>query len=160
MGPVQMLKVDISDGFYRVNMNIEDIPKLGVAFPTEPGQEKLVAFPLVLPMGWKNSPPIFSTATETVADLANQQLSMSTHPLPHKMDDAAEAVASPTPPIHPATRTKKGAHKLPTPSTEPSESSLERQTCGAACRDTCPRTKRPMPTAPVPACCLCRCVRR
>eukprot|EP00985_Skeletonema_marinoi_P022479 scaffold14376_cov92-Skeletonema_marinoi.AAC.1 len=39
------------------------------------------------------------------------------------MDDAAEAVASPTPPIHPAvpTRTKKGAHKLPTPSTEPSE---------------------------------------
>ena len=102
MGPVQMLKVDISDGFYRVNMNIEDIPKLGVAFPTEPGQEKLVAFPLVLPMGWKNSPPIFSTATETVADLANQRLSMSTHPLPHKMDDAAEAVASPTPPIHPA----------------------------------------------------------
>ena len=45
LGPVQMLKVDISDGFYRVNMNIEDIPKLGVAFPTEPGQEKLVAFP-------------------------------------------------------------------------------------------------------------------
>ena len=103
LGPVQMLKVDISDGFYRVNMNIEDIPKLGVAFPTEPGQEKLVAFPLVLPMGWKNSPPIFTTATETIADLANQRLSSHIRPPPHKMDDAAEAVPSPVPPIHPPT---------------------------------------------------------
>ena len=100
-GPVQMLKVDISDGFYRINMNIEDIPKLGVAFPTEPGQEKLVAFPLVLPMGWKNSPPIFSTATETIADLANQRLSTNIQPPPHKMDEAAEKVASPAPPTQP-----------------------------------------------------------
>ncbi len=68
-------------------MNIEDIPKLGVAFPTEPDQEKLVAFPLVLPMGWKNSPPIpiFSTAAETFVDLANQRLSSHAQPLPHKM---------------------------------------------------------------------------
>ena len=51
------MKVDLSDGFYRVNLNIDDIPKLGVAFPTEPGQEPLIALPLVLPMGWKNSPP-------------------------------------------------------------------------------------------------------
>lgn len=101
LGPVQMLKVDISDGFYRINMNIEDIPKLGVAFPTEPGQEKLVAFPLVLPMGWKNSPPIFTTATETVADLANQRLSANIQPPLHKLDEAAEKVVSPAPPIHP-----------------------------------------------------------
>ncbi len=95
----------MSDGFYRVNMNIEDIPKLGVAFPTEPGQEKLLAFPLVLPMGWKNSPLIFSTVTETIAVLvlANQRLSSHIRPLPHKMDDAAEAVPSPVPPIHPPT---------------------------------------------------------
>ena len=31
----------------------------------------MVAIPLTLPMGWKNSPPLFCTATETVADLAN-----------------------------------------------------------------------------------------
>ena len=36
--------------------------------------EPLVAFPLVLPMGWKNTPPIFCTATETVTDLANHRL--------------------------------------------------------------------------------------
>ena len=70
-GPVLMFKYDISDGFYHVNLNMEDIPKLGVDFPTMPGAGPLVAFPLVLPVGWKNSPPIFSTATEIIADLAN-----------------------------------------------------------------------------------------
>ena len=37
VGPAKMLKVDISDGFDDINLNIEDIPKLGVVFPTEPG---------------------------------------------------------------------------------------------------------------------------
>ena len=71
LGPVQLLKLDISDGFYQVNLNIDDIPKLGIAFPTKPGEPHIVAFPLGLPIGWKNSPPIFSAATETIADLAN-----------------------------------------------------------------------------------------
>ena len=53
-GPVLMY--DISDGFYHVYLNMEDIPKLGVAFPTVSGAEPLVAFPLVLPVGWKNTP--------------------------------------------------------------------------------------------------------
>jgi len=33
-GYTEMLKVDLSDGFYRINLNIEDIPKLGVIFPS------------------------------------------------------------------------------------------------------------------------------
>ena len=57
--PVELMKVDMSDGFYRVGLNIDDIPKLGVAFPTQPGEEQLVALPLILPMGWKNSPSRF-----------------------------------------------------------------------------------------------------
>ena len=62
LGPVQPLKLDISDRFYRVNLNIDDIHKLGVAFPTKPGEPNLMAFPLVLSMGWKHSPPdIFSS---------------------------------------------------------------------------------------------------
>ena len=87
-----MLKVDISDGFYRTNLNIEDIPKLGVVFPTEPGHEPLIAFPLVLPMRWKSSPPIFSTATETMTDLAHQHIMSHTAPQPHHdmLDDQAE----------------------------------------------------------------------
>ena len=48
-GPVYLYKVDISDGFYRVWLHAEDIPKLGVAFLAEQAGEYLVAFPLVLP---------------------------------------------------------------------------------------------------------------
>ncbi len=70
-GLVHMTKLDISDGYFWIGLNIDDIPKLGVVFPTLPGDKHLIAFPLVLPMGWKNSPPIFLTATETIADIIN-----------------------------------------------------------------------------------------
>jgi hypothetical protein len=86
-GPVYLLKIDISDGFYRIDLNPDNIPHLGMAFPTCDGTEPLVAFPLVLPMGWKNSPPAFTTTTETIADLANEALQgqlTPTHPLDNK----------------------------------------------------------------------------
>ena len=51
LGPAKLMKVDLSDGFYRVNLNIDDIPKNGVVFPIMPSQESLIVFPLVLPMG-------------------------------------------------------------------------------------------------------------
>jgi hypothetical protein len=88
-----MIKLDISDGFYRIGLNIDDIPELGVVFPTLPGDKPLIAFPLVLPMGWSNSPPIFSTATETIADIANAQLSSGWLPLSHPLDDLAASVS-------------------------------------------------------------------
>ena len=93
LGPLHLIKLDISDGFYRIGLRIDDIPKLGVAFPTRPGEEKLIALPLVLPMGWKNSPPIFSAATETAADIANENLRKQKVPASHPLDDAAEAVS-------------------------------------------------------------------
>ena len=108
-GPVHMLKLDVSDGFYRIWLRLEDIPKLGVVFPSAPGEAPLVALPLVLPMGWKNSPPAFCTATETVADIANRQLRHFVHRRKHyhafvpkhKYDALAETVkveqASPLP---------------------------------------------------------------
>jgi len=86
LGPVYLLKLDISDGFYRIDLAIDDIPKLGVVFPTWPGEEPLVAFPLVLPMGWKNSPPIFSAATETAADIANENLQNNVPAAHHSLD--------------------------------------------------------------------------
>ena len=99
MGPVKLLKVDLSDGFYRVHLNVDDIAKLGVVFPTRPGEEQLVALPLVLPMGWKNSPPIFSALTETIADLANWRLKHGYPSPPHHLDDEAESIV----PEHPLT---------------------------------------------------------
>jgi hypothetical protein len=76
-GPVYMLKVDLSDGFYRVWLRPSDVPVLGVALPSLPDEEPLVAFPLILPMGWCESPPYFCCAlTETVADLTNDRTSL------------------------------------------------------------------------------------
>mmetsp|Transcript_6727 Transcript_6727/g.10939 ORF Transcript_6727/g.10939 Transcript_6727/m.10939 type:complete len:171 (+) Transcript_6727:1933-2445(+) len=55
-GPVLLNKTDLSDGFYRMCLNPDDIPKLGVIYPSRPGQkEAYVALPLVLPMGWAES---------------------------------------------------------------------------------------------------------
>jgi hypothetical protein len=87
-GPPHMIKLDISDGFYRIAICPNDIPKLGVVFPNRAGCQKLVALPLVLPMGWKNSPPVFSAATETAADIANDNINNhghipNQHPLEH-----------------------------------------------------------------------------
>ena len=69
-GPVYLAKVDLSDGFYRISLNDSAIAKLAVALPQFPGEEQLLALPLVLPMGWSESPPYFCAATETVADLS------------------------------------------------------------------------------------------
>ena len=73
-GPVQLNNMDLSDGFYYVDLNTNDVPKLGVVFHTKPCTKPMVALPLLLPMGWKNSPPAFSTGTETISDLSNQRI--------------------------------------------------------------------------------------
>ena len=73
-GPIYMMKVDIADGFYHVVLAPEDVPSIGVCLPPGPDGKTLVAFPLVLPMGWVESPPQFCAVTETVADLSNTVL--------------------------------------------------------------------------------------
>ena len=75
-GPVHMLKNDMSDGFYRIGITSSGSLKLAVILPADmvPGQPQLVALPLVLPMGWTESPPWFCAYTETVADLTNADL--------------------------------------------------------------------------------------
>jgi hypothetical protein len=90
-GPVQFMKLDIADGFYRVWLRAEDVPKLGVAVPSLPGEPPLVALPLALPMGWTESPPAFSAVTETIADVANRRLQRGAahKTAPHRLDAAA-----------------------------------------------------------------------
>ena len=84
-GDCYIYKVDVSDGFYRVWLCTSSVAKLGVVLPRIPGQPDLVAFPLVLPMGWTESPPYFSVLTETVCDLTNRDLERNirypSHPL-------------------------------------------------------------------------------
>ena len=69
-----MMKVDIADGFYCVGLAPEDVPSLGVYLPPGPDGKNMVASPLVLLMGWVESPPQFCAVTETMADLANTAL--------------------------------------------------------------------------------------
>ncbi|CAJ1939707.1 unnamed protein product [Cylindrotheca closterium] len=49
----------------------------------------MVAFPMVLPMGWVNSPPYFSAATKTAADLMNRRLQRNQKEPPHRLEDIA-----------------------------------------------------------------------
>ena len=96
-GAVHMIKVDVSDGFYRVGLKPSDIPKLAIAMPPVPGCPPLVVFPLVLPMGWTQSPPYFCALTETVADLANDALKTSDYGTqPHRLDELADTEPPPT----------------------------------------------------------------
>ena len=83
--PIYMMKVDIAYGYYRVGLAPEDVRSLGVCLPPGPDGKTLVAFPLVLPMGWVESLPQVCAVTETVADLANTALREKTQRLrtPH-----------------------------------------------------------------------------
>jgi hypothetical protein len=94
-GPVYISKLDIADGFYCIPLRVEDIPKLGIVFPKCPGEEQLVAFPLSLPMGWVHSPPFFTAATETVADLANASINYCNTAPPHRLEVMAETAPQP-----------------------------------------------------------------
>jgi hypothetical protein len=76
-GPVYLLKVDLADGFYRVPLASADLLALAVAFPHLPHEPKLVAIPLVLPMGWVASPPYFCSLTETITDVTNHRLTVN-----------------------------------------------------------------------------------
>jgi hypothetical protein len=100
LGPVYMSKIDIADGFYRIWVRARDVPKLGVLFPSDDGEEYLIGFPLALPMGWTESPKIFTAATETVADLTNSNLQAAVPFGPHRLDAVSE---SPVPDVPPAT---------------------------------------------------------
>ena len=100
-GPVYLSKIDISDGFYRIAVRTEDAPKLAVLFPTREGEPPLVGIPLVLPMGWCESPPSFCVATETTCDEAKDNIENTVRwestKRPHRLDVISESQAQPSP---------------------------------------------------------------
>jgi hypothetical protein len=100
-------------GPYRIWVRASDVPKLGILFPAESGEVYLVGFPLALPMGWTESPKIFTAATETVADMTNASLKSGDRFPAHHLDTISE-----TPPP-PATLPPKSTSSLETPSLPP-----------------------------------------
>jgi len=87
-GHVHTMKVDLSDGFYRVWLQARNCPKLALVLPDLDGNGRpLVAVPLALPMGWVESPPWFSAVTETGANMANHWLCRNFVKVPpHRLD--------------------------------------------------------------------------
>ena len=99
-GPTRAYKVDIGDGFYRVQLCTSGVLKLGVLLPPLLGEEPLVAFPLVLPMGWKESPPLFCHFTETACDLTNRDFEMRRRYPKHPLEDLAATADNEPHPDH------------------------------------------------------------
>jgi hypothetical protein len=91
VGPVYLSKINIADGFYRIAIHPDDIPKLAIMFPTQDGEKQLISLPLVLPMGWKQSHPLFKAAMETVADLANTKLQAKVSSQAHRLYAVSES---------------------------------------------------------------------
>jgi hypothetical protein len=90
MGPVYLSKIDIPDGFYRIAIRPKYEPKLATMFPTEKGEEQWVGFYLVLSMGWNQSAPLFTVATDIVAYLVNKKLHLKQSSSPHRLDMVSE----------------------------------------------------------------------
>jgi hypothetical protein len=90
---VFLSKIDVADAFYRIWIRSVDVPKLGVLFSDKDGEEQMVGLPLVPPMGWNQSPPILTAATEIVADLANQHLLTKEEVPPRLLDEVAETAS-------------------------------------------------------------------
>jgi hypothetical protein len=57
LGPVYLSKIDISNGFYRIAIRSEDVPKLAIMFPTEEGEEHLIVLPYGFAHWMETAPP-------------------------------------------------------------------------------------------------------
>jgi hypothetical protein len=92
-GPVYISKTDLADAFMRVWVWAPSIPVLGALIPHMPNEDPLIAFPMILPMGWVESPYYLCAVSETVADLANhRQWKGELLTAPHRLDELANTL--------------------------------------------------------------------
>jgi len=87
-----MSKVNLADGYYRVPLSAPAALNLAVVLPSS-RRCPLLALPLVLPMGWRDSPPYFCMVTETIADQTNN--GSRPHVSEHSQEPAAAALDIP-----------------------------------------------------------------
>jgi hypothetical protein len=100
-GTAYLAKIDVADAFMRIPLFAPHIAVLGALLPTYAGEEQLVAFPMILPMGWIESPQYLCAVTETIADMANELFAqpgrLTAH---HRLDSLADSrppAVAPTP---------------------------------------------------------------
>jgi hypothetical protein len=77
-------------------LDVATIPILGALVPNFPDEEPLVAFPMILPMGWIDSPQYFCTVMETIVLLENLQFhAMDLATTTHRLDKLADTLPLP-----------------------------------------------------------------
>lgn len=95
-GTIYLAKIDIADAFMRIRLSLTGLLALGALLPNYPGEEPLVALPMVLPMGWQSSPQYLCAVTETIADLTNARFEADRlATLPHRLDKVADTAPEP-----------------------------------------------------------------
>ena len=88
-GPVNIDKNDVANGYCRVIMAAKTLLGAAVLLPEYEGEDQLVGIPLSLTMGWTESPRAFCAVTETITDIANQQMHRRYAP-PHRLEKVLE----------------------------------------------------------------------
>eukprot|EP00978_Attheya_sp_CCMP212_P010911 scaffold26571_cov52-Attheya_sp.AAC.3 len=66
---IQFAKIDLSDGFWRMVVELEDTWNFVYVLPDPPGSPIRLVVPHALQMGWMQSPSFFCFATETTRDI-------------------------------------------------------------------------------------------
>ena len=96
-GPTYIAKVDVADAFMRLWIQLHSILRLGAIIPALDGEEPMVGFPMILPMGWIDSPPYLCAITETIADLTNARLASGDLDRGfHRLDKLADSLPAPS----------------------------------------------------------------
>ena len=122
-----MSKVDLSDGFYHLWLRLEETHCLVVLLTTRKNEPALIGIPMTNPMGSLSSPPNFPACTETVANLANDNLDdgvvvADTCLRSHRLDVVSESqpVKEPSPDPGAIPSPDPSASPNPVPSFDPS----------------------------------------
>jgi len=86
-GHILMAKWDIKDGFWRLTVSEDDAWHFCYVLPRlHPDDPIKLAISTCLQMGWTESPPIFSTASETAHDVGQEALNCQQPLPPHKLE--------------------------------------------------------------------------
>ena len=93
-GATKLAKHGVKDGFYQLYLKAKELLHLALLLPKFEGEPQLVAIPMSCTMGWTESPPSFSTMSETVCDEANQTFLQAPLAVPeHRLEAQAQAQA-------------------------------------------------------------------
>ena len=92
-GATKLAKHDVKDGFYRLYLKAKELLHLALLLPKYEGEPQLVAIPMSCTMGWTESPPSFSTMSETVCDEANRTFLQAPLAVPdHRLEAQAQSM--------------------------------------------------------------------